>query len=143
MRVDGRVYELEEIPKLNRKLKHDIEVVVDRFKVRDDIKQRLAESFETALRLSEGIAYVAPLATSAGAGGEQITFSSKMSCPHCGYSIEELEPRLFSFNAPHGACPKCDGLGQMRSEEHTSELQSLMRISYDVFCLKKKTYKQH
>ncbi|HET8883119.1 MAG TPA: excinuclease ABC subunit UvrA [Solimonas sp.] len=110
LRVDGRVYELDEVPKLNRKLKHDIEIVVDRFKVRADLKQRLAESFETALRLSEGIAYVAPHSGS----GETITFSSKMSCPHCGYSIEELEPRLFSFNAPHGACPKCDGLGQMQ-----------------------------
>jgi excinuclease ABC subunit A len=121
MRVDGRVYELDELPKLNRKLKHDIEVVVDRFKVRSDIQQRLAESFETALRLSEGIAYVAPHGTGTGGGGgggggggEEITFSSKMSCPHCGYSIEELEPRLFSFNAPHGACPKCDGLGQLQ-----------------------------
>ncbi|NGY05985.1 excinuclease ABC subunit UvrA [Solimonas terrae] len=110
LRVDGRVCELEEVPKLNRKLKHDIEIVVDRFKVREDIKQRLAESFETALRLSEGIAYIAPHSGS----GDTITFSSKMSCPHCGYSIEELEPRLFSFNAPHGACPKCDGLGQMQ-----------------------------
>ncbi len=110
MRVDHRVYELEEIPKLNRKLKHDLEIVVDRFKVRPDVQQRLAESFETALRLSDGIAYVVP---HAGSGGD-ITFSSKMSCPHCGYSIAELEPRLFSFNAPHGACPSCDGLGQMQ-----------------------------
>ncbi|WP_020649207.1 excinuclease ABC subunit UvrA [Solimonas variicoloris] len=115
LRVDGRVYELEELPKLNRKLKHDIEIVVDRFKVRPDLKQRLAESFETALRLSEGIVYVAPHGAAAGGNPPaEMTFSSKMSCPHCGYSLEELEPRLFSFNAPHGACPKCDGLGTLQ-----------------------------
>ncbi|WP_411887901.1 excinuclease ABC subunit UvrA [Hydrocarboniphaga effusa] len=111
-RVDGRVYELDEIPKLNRKLKHDIEIVVDRFKVRPDIKQRLAESFETALRMSEGIALIAPHSGDAEASLQ--TFSARMSCPHCGYSLEELEPRLFSFNAPHGACPKCDGLGSLQ-----------------------------
>ncbi|MGH8444884.1 MAG: excinuclease ABC subunit UvrA [Solimonas sp.] len=111
VRIDGKVYELDEVPNLNRKLKHDIEIVVDRFKARADIKQRLAESFETALRLSEGIVYVVPHGESKLA---ELTFSSKMSCPHCGYSLEELEPRLFSFNAPHGACPKCDGLGQMQ-----------------------------
>ncbi|MDB5970276.1 MAG: uvrA [Hydrocarboniphaga sp.] len=110
-RVDGRVYELDEVPKLNRKLKHDIEIVVDRFKVRADIKQRISESFETALKLSEGIALVVPH----GEATEPVhTFSARMSCPHCGYSLEELEPRLFSFNAPHGACPKCDGLGTMQ-----------------------------
>jgi len=111
VRVDGKVYELDEAPALNRKLKHDIEIVVDRFKVRPDLKQRLAESFETALRLSEGIVYVAPHGSNE---GQEITFSAKMSCPHCGYSIEELEPRLFSFNAPHGACQKCDGLGTLQ-----------------------------
>ena len=119
-RVDGRVYELEEIPTLNRKLKHDVEIVVDRFKVRPPaadggdasggLKQRLAESFETALKLADGLAYIAPHS----GDGEHITFSSKMSCPVCGYSLPELEPRLFSFNAPHGACPSCDGLGQMQ-----------------------------
>ena len=111
-RVDGRVYELEEIPKLNRKLKHDIEIVVDRFKIRPDIKQRLAESFETALKLAEGLALVMPHGEAA--DDKLQTFSARMSCPHCGYSLEELEPRLFSFNAPHGACPKCDGLGTMQ-----------------------------
>ena len=110
-RVNGRVYELDEVPKLNRKLKHDIEIVVDRFKVRPDIKQRISESFETALKLSEGLALVVPH----GEATEPVhTFSARMSCPHCGYSLEELEPRLFSFNAPHGACPKCDGLGTMQ-----------------------------
>src|SRR5688572_2945203 len=109
-RVDGKVVELDETPELNRKLKHDVEVVVDRFKVRPDAKQRLAESFETALRLGEGLAYVAPHGTS----GEPLMFSQRMACPHCGYSVPELEPRLFSFNAPHGACPKCDGLGALQ-----------------------------
>ena len=112
-RVNGRVYELEEIPPLNRKLKHDIEVVVDRFKVREDAKQRLAESFETALRLGEGLAYLTPHSP-ATKDAELTTFSARMSCPHCGYNVPELEPRLFSFNAPHGACPKCDGLGSMQ-----------------------------
>jgi excinuclease ABC subunit A len=111
IRVDGKVHELEDAPALNRKLKHDIEIVVDRFKVRPDLKQRLAESFETALRLSDGIAYVVPHGGDANA--EPITFSARMACPHCGYSLEELEPRLFSFNAPHGACAKCDGLGSL------------------------------
>ncbi len=107
-RVDGRIYELEEVPILNRKLKHDIDVVVDRFKVRPELKQRLAESFETALRMSGGLAVVVPHGESK---GNDLLFSNRMSCPHCGYSLEELEPRLFSFNAPHGACPSCDGLG--------------------------------
>ena len=107
-RIDGKVYELDEVPTLNRKLKHDIEIVVDRFKVRPDIKQRITESFETALRMSDGLALIAPH----GAGTEpDITFSARMACPHCGYSLEDLEPRLFSFNSPSGACPSCDGLG--------------------------------
>jgi excinuclease ABC subunit A len=110
VRVDGRVYELDEVPTLNRKLKHDIEIVVDRFKVRPDIKQRLSESFETALRLSDGLALAAPHSGE----GDMLTFSARMSCPHCGYSLPELEPRLFSFNAPHGACTKCDGLGALQ-----------------------------
>jgi excinuclease ABC subunit A len=111
VRVNGTVYELEEIPPLNRKLKHDIEIVVDRFKVKPDIKQRLAESFETALKRSEGLVYVVPMPDNT---LEAITFSSKMACPHCGYSVPELEPRLFSFNAPHGACQTCDGLGSLQ-----------------------------
>ncbi|MGH8518387.1 MAG: excinuclease ABC subunit UvrA, partial [Panacagrimonas sp.] len=110
-RVDGKVYELEEVPALNRKLKHDVDVVVDRFKVRADLKQRLAESFETALKLSGGLAVVAPHGESK---ADELLFSNRMSCPHCGYSLEELEPRLFSFNAPHGACQKCDGLGSLQ-----------------------------
>jgi len=110
-RVDGKVYELDEVPTLNRKLKHDIDIVVDRFKVRADAKQRLAESFETALRLSDGLAMVAPHGESKAA---EIPFSARMACPHCGYSLEELEPRLFSFNSPTGACPTCDGLGSLQ-----------------------------
>ncbi|HZP12290.1 MAG TPA: excinuclease ABC subunit UvrA, partial [Nevskiaceae bacterium] len=111
VRVNGKVYELDEVPELNRKLKHDVEVVVDRFKVRGDLKQRITESFETALRLSDGLALVVP---NTEGQGETQTFSARMACPHCGYSVEELEPRLFSFNAPHGACPKCDGLGSLQ-----------------------------
>ena len=110
VRVDGSVYELDDVPVLDRKKKHNIDVVVDRFKVRDDLKQRLTESFETALRLSDGLASVIPH----DGEGEAITFSARMSCPHCGYALNELEPRLFSFNAPAGACQRCDGLGQMQ-----------------------------
>lgn len=109
-RVNGKVYELDEVPALNRKLKHDIEIVVDRFKVRSDIKQRITESFETALRLSEGLALVVPHSGE----GSEITFSARMACPHCGYSLEDLEPRLFSFNSPSGACATCDGLGTLQ-----------------------------
>ncbi|HUR40717.1 MAG TPA: excinuclease ABC subunit UvrA [Verrucomicrobiae bacterium] len=111
-RVDGKVTELDETPQLNRKLKHDVEIVVDRFKVRPDAKQRLAESFETALRLADGLVFVAAHGTENKA--EPMVFSSRMACPHCGYSAPELEPRLFSFNAPHGACTKCDGLGTLQ-----------------------------
>ena len=111
-RVDGKVYELDEVPTLNRKLKHDIEIVVDRFKVRPDVKQRITESFETALRLSDGLALVAP--HGGAEGTPDITFSARMACPHCGYSLEDLEPRLFSFNSPSGACATCDGLGQLQ-----------------------------
>jgi len=110
-RVDGKVYELDEVPALNRKLKHDIEIVVDRFKVRPDIKQRITESFETALRLSDGLALIAPYGASEAV---EISFSARMACPHCGYSLEDLEPRLFSFNSPTGACSACDGLGMQQ-----------------------------
>jgi len=106
-RIDGEIFELDEPPELDLRKKHTIEVVVDRFKVRDDIKQRLAESFETVINLTEGIARVAWM------DGSQadIDFSAKFACPQCGYSIAELEPRLFSFNNPVGACPECDGIG--------------------------------
>ncbi|MBY5981757.1 excinuclease ABC subunit UvrA [Ferrimonas balearica] len=106
-RIDGEVCDLSDPPALDLHVKHTIEVVVDRFKVRDDLKQRLAESFETALELSGGIATVAPME----GDGEALIFSANFACPHCGYSMSELEPRIFSFNNPAGACPTCDGLG--------------------------------
>ena len=106
-RIDGEIVELDDTPDLNPKTKHDIEVVVDRFKIRPDLTQRLAESFETALRLSDGLVQVVPYRHEA----EELLFSARFACPHCGFAIKELEPRLFSFNSPHGACPDCDGLG--------------------------------
>jgi len=107
-RVDGELLELdEEPPALDTKKKHSIEAVIDRFKIRGDLAGRLAESFETALRLGEGIALAVPLEETR----EALMFSSRYACPHCGYSVPELEPRHFSFNNPKGACPACDGLG--------------------------------
>ncbi len=109
-RIDGEVVELDQTPVLDLRRKHNIEVVVDRFKVREDLKLRLAESFETALRLADGLARVAGMDDDT-----EITFSSRFACPQCGYSLSELEPRLFSFNNPVGACPACDGLGVKQS----------------------------
>ncbi|USE79762.1 excinuclease ABC subunit UvrA [Cupriavidus gilardii] len=106
--AQARVYEVDALPKLKKTEKHSIEVVVDRVKVRPDIKQRLAESFETALRLADGRAVALELDS-----GAEHLFSSKFACPICSYSLPELEPRLFSFNNPMGACPSCDGLGQI------------------------------
>ncbi len=106
VKVDGTIYEIGEVPALNRKIKHEIEAVVDRIVVRDGIAPRLADSFETALGLSDGIAYAENADTK-----ERTVFSSRFACPVSGFTIEEIEPRLFSFNSPHGACPKCDGLG--------------------------------
>ena len=108
MRVNGTLYEIDDVPKLDKQKKHSIDVVVDRFKVRDDLAQRLAESFETALRLTDGIALVASMDDD---GSEEMVFSARFACPHCGHAISELEPKLFSFNNPAGACPSCDGLG--------------------------------
>jgi excinuclease ABC subunit A len=108
-RVDGVVYELDEVPSLELRRKHTIEVVVDRIKVREDLKQRLAESFETAITLTDGIALVSPM--DEGSALEDKLFSARYSCPYCDYSLQELEPRMFSFNNPNGACPECDGLG--------------------------------
>lgn len=108
VQVDGRVYELDEVPPLEKNKKHDISVVVDRIKVRNDIGQRLAESFETALTLSDGAALLSFMDDE---DREPIVFSSRFACPMCGYAIAELEPRMFSFNNPAGACPSCDGLG--------------------------------
>jgi excinuclease ABC subunit A len=108
VRVDGELYEIDAVPPLALRQKHTIEAVIDRFKPREEIKQRLAESFETALKLGDGMASVQSLDNAASV---PLLFSSKYSCPVCDYSLPELEPRLFSFNSPVGACPTCDGLG--------------------------------
>ncbi|MBO1923950.1 excinuclease ABC subunit UvrA [Thiomicrorhabdus sp. 6S3-12] len=113
-RIDGETRELDGTIELEKNKKHTIEVIIDRFKVREDIKQRLAESFETALRLSDGLAQVVPMSED---DDFELLFSEKFACPHCGYSVPELEPRIFSFNNPHGACPTCDGLGVKESFE--------------------------
>jgi excinuclease ABC subunit A len=104
----AEIFEVDQLPKLKKTDKHSIEVVVDRIKVRPDIQQRLAESFETALRLADGKAMIVDMDT-----GVDTIFSSKFACPICSYSLQELEPRLFSFNNPMGACPSCDGLGHI------------------------------
>lgn len=106
-RIDGEVIELDDPPALDLRRKHTIEVVIDRFKVRADLQQRLAESFETALRLTDGLVRIAWMDEDQ----DELVFSSRFACPECGYSLSELEPRLFSFNNPVGACPSCDGLG--------------------------------
>ena len=107
VRIDGEIVELDEAPSLDPRKKHNIEVVVDRFKVRSDLQQRLADSFETTLNLAEGKALISFMDSDQA----DIIFSARFACPSCGYSISELEPRLFSFNNPAGACPDCDGLG--------------------------------
>jgi len=111
-RIDGEIYELDDPPKLDLHKKHHIDVVVDRFKVRDDLALRLAESFETALNMTDGIAVIASM--NVDDDFEDMTFSANFACPVCGYSLSELEPRLFSFNSPVGACPDCDGIGTMQ-----------------------------
>jgi excinuclease ABC subunit A len=108
VRIDGEICDLSDPPKLELQKKHTIEVVVDRFKVHEDLRQRLAESFETALELSDGTALVADMDNP---DNTELLFSANFACPACGYSMNELEPRLFSFNNPAGACPSCDGLG--------------------------------
>jgi len=109
LRVDGQVHDIDALPKLAKSRKHSVDVVIDRLKVRADVRQRLAESFETALTHAEGRC----LAVEMDSGVEHL-FSAKFACPHCGYALPELEPRLFSFNNPMGACPECDGLGQIQ-----------------------------
>ncbi|HJN25476.1 MAG TPA: excinuclease ABC subunit UvrA, partial [Rhodospirillales bacterium] len=106
VKVDGEMYEIDQVPALNKKIKHDIEVVVDRVVVREDLESRLADSFETALGLADGLAFAENAEN-----GERTTFSAKFACPVSGFTIDEIEPRLFSFNNPFGACPSCDGLG--------------------------------
>ena len=108
VRVDGKVVELDSVPKLSKTKKHTVEIVIDRLKVRADVKQRLAESFETALRHAGGRALAVEMD-----GGTEHLFSARFACPICSYSLSELEPRLFSFNNQMGACPRCDGLGQI------------------------------
>ncbi len=109
VRVDGKVYDINEVPELELRKNHTIEVVVDRIKVRPDLKQRLAESFETAITLSDGLAIIAGMEGEEGIAEKLL--SARFSCPYCDYSLQELEPRMFSFNNPNGACPECDGLG--------------------------------
>jgi len=113
VRVDGHVYPIDDVPALELRRKHTIDVVIDRFKVRPDLKQRLAESFETALVLSDGLALLSPMdeQDSDTAAAKETLLSSRYSCVHCDYSLQEVEPRMFSFNNPNGACPGCDGLG--------------------------------
>lgn len=106
LKIDGKIYDIEETPALNKKIKHDIEVVVDRIVIQPDLGHRLADGIETCLKLSDGLLYVENADT-----GEQQTFSAKFACPLSGFTIDEIEPRLFSFNSPFGACPVCDGLG--------------------------------
>ncbi|WP_028989799.1 excinuclease ABC subunit UvrA [Thermithiobacillus tepidarius DSM 3134] len=111
-RIDGQVVDLEQVPPLDKKRSHRVEVIVDRLKIRPDAASRLAESFETALQLAEGQAIVSVLADGGGAE-QELLFSEKYACPSCGLSFPPLEPRMFSFNNPAGACPRCDGLGQL------------------------------
>ncbi|HVS55666.1 MAG TPA: excinuclease ABC subunit UvrA, partial [Casimicrobiaceae bacterium] len=108
VRIDGTVYEIDATPRLTKNQKHTVEVVVDRLRVRQDLKQRIAESFETALRHGDGRAIAVEMDS-----GEEHLYSAKFACPICSYSLQELEPRLFSFNNPMGACPRCDGLGSI------------------------------
>ena len=128
VRIDGEMYGIEEAPALDKKFKHDIEVVVDRLAVKEGIETRLADSFEQALKLADGLAYVdladgvvpgredegeaGGAMKGAGLPANRIVFSERFSCPVSGFTIEEVEPRLFSFNAPQGACPTCDGIGE-------------------------------
>ncbi|MEH6502919.1 MAG: excinuclease ABC subunit UvrA [Cycloclasticus sp.] len=118
-RIDGEVVELDDAPDLELKKKHTIEVVVDRFKINDELSVRLAESFETTLKLTDGIAIISSIDDD-----EEVLFSSRFACPTCGYSISELEPRSFSFNSPKGACSSCDGLGIQQYIDQTQVIHS-------------------
>ena len=127
VKVDGTHYEIEDVPELEKNIKHEIEVVVDRIVVREGISQRLADSFETSLNLTDGLAFIENSET-----GERIPFSAKFACPVSGFSIEEIEPRLFSFNNPFGACPSCDGLGtQMYFDPELVVPDESLRLSKD------------
>ena len=105
VRVDGEIYDVSEVPELEKNKKHDIAIVIDRIIIKEGIRSRLFDSFEAALRLADGYAVVDVI------GQEEMLFSEHYACPYCGFTVGELEPRLFSFNAPFGACPECDGLG--------------------------------
>ncbi|GJE46567.1 excinuclease ABC subunit UvrA [Methylobacterium soli] len=132
LRIDGEQYSIDDVPKLDKKLKHDIDVVVDRIVVRPDIGARLAESFETALELADGIALVEFAdAPEGGETPEPITFSSRFACPVSGFTIAEIEPRLFSFNNPFGACPTCGGIG------HEMRIDSELVISDPALSLRR------
>ncbi|MGU3539617.1 excinuclease ABC subunit UvrA [Methylobacterium sp. A54F] len=132
LRVDGELYPIDDVPKLDKKLKHDIDVVVDRIVVRPDIGSRLAESFETALELADGIAVIEFAdAPEGGAVPEPVTFSSRFACPVSGFTIPEIEPRLFSFNNPFGACPTCGGIG------HEMRIDPELVISDEALSLKR------
>lgn len=111
VKVDGTLYEIDDVPSLNRKLRHTVEVVVDRVVVKEGLETRLADSLETALELSDGIVYAEEASKDKSKEDEKLVFSSHFSCPVSGFTLEEIEPRLFSFNAPQGACPACDGIG--------------------------------
>ena len=112
VRIDGRVHELDALPKIDAKKKHTVEVVVDRLRIRADAAQRLSESLETALKLAGGTARLAPYeAEKISAPADETLFSARQACPVCGYSVAALEPKMFSFNSPAGACPTCDGIG--------------------------------
>lgn len=119
VRIDGIVVDLDDVPELDKKKKHTVDVVVDRFKVNAELQTRLAESFETALELADGLALVVDM----DGKEDDLIFSSRFACPHCGYSLRELEPRLFSFNSPFGACPDCDGLGMRQFFDETRIVQ--------------------
>lgn len=106
LKIDGNIYSVDELPELNKNQKHDIEVVIDRLVIKPGLEDRVAQSAETALKLGDGLMFAEDAVT-----GERTTFSSKFACPVCGFTIEEIEPRLFSFNNPYGACPHCDGIG--------------------------------
>ncbi|WP_238258541.1 excinuclease ABC subunit UvrA, partial [Methylobacterium gnaphalii] len=131
LRIDGEYYPIDDVPKLDKKLKHDIDVVVDRIVVRDDMASRLAESFETALELADGIADIEFADAPEGEAPQKITFSSRFACPVSGFTIPEIEPRLFSFNNPFGACPVCGGIG------HEMRIDPELVISDEALSLKR------